>query len=245
MKIDTDIIQILATAKIEGNRLSVPYLLERDLYAKLNKVLVALGGKWEKRMKAHVFERDIAEVVEQAIQTGEVVDLKRDFDFFQTPEDLAVRMARLIAPQKGQTILEPSAGRGRLAYAVLNLEKSVTLHLVEKAEDNIAYLKAMFLKPVATDFMAYAPRCRYDAILANPPFSKRQDARHLAHMLDLLKDGGKLVCVVSGSFAWRNDIVTMELRERIVRLGGVIEPLPEGTFKAEGTMVNAAMVKII
>ena len=57
---------------------------------------------------------------------------------------------------------------------------------------------------VGDDFLSYAPTgVRYDRIVMNPPFEKRQDTRHIDHALDLLAPGGRLVAIASGSFESR------------------------------------------
>ena len=45
MRIEKEIISLLAKCQVEGNHLRITEQLDRKRYAQLNKVLTALGGK--------------------------------------------------------------------------------------------------------------------------------------------------------------------------------------------------------
>ena len=85
IKIDRDVISILAdstpyneyedlTAGIsaknvlflpqDDNGQAIP--LDRKLYMKVDKVLKALGGKWDRRVGGHLFSVDPTDIIEQA-----------------------------------------------------------------------------------------------------------------------------------------------------------------------------------
>ena len=53
---------------------------------------MCLGGQWNRKAKAHVFETNPGDLISEIIDPGEVTDLKEEFQFFQTPIDLAWRM---------------------------------------------------------------------------------------------------------------------------------------------------------
>jgi hypothetical protein len=57
MKISNDVANVLANSCVEENRLFLPpEQLDRKLYVSVNKVLEAIGGKWNRREKAHLFD---------------------------------------------------------------------------------------------------------------------------------------------------------------------------------------------
>src|SRR5207245_5405050 len=91
---------------------------DRKLYEQVNKALDAMGGKWDRKAKAHVFPVDPAEKLKALMDTGEA-PAKNPTDFFATPEALAERMAVQI-PEYAERILEPSAGTGAIALAIRN-----------------------------------------------------------------------------------------------------------------------------
>jgi phospholipid N-methyltransferase len=156
---------------------------------------------------------------------------------------LAQRMVGMAGLKPGMVVLEPSAGRGRIADAIMR-EDCVDLEMCEINPSNQGVLMAMGYELLTEDFFKHHPGYLYDAIIANPPFSKQQDVKHINRMLDMLEPGGRLVSVASASVLWRDNRLTVEFRERIASLGGRIEPLPEGTFREEGTMVNTCLVTV-
>lgn len=120
MKIDQETLAVLDRCTTAPCVVVLPEgQLPRELYAKVDKVLRAAGGKWDRRTKSHVFQEDATSVIEQALLTGEVGNPKQELGIFYTPRDLAVKAARLLDLRwSGITVLEPSAGMGALAIAV-------------------------------------------------------------------------------------------------------------------------------
>lgn len=111
IELEDDVIEILKEGYIEGNLFFLPKgQLERMLYERVNKVLVAMGAKWDKKLKAHKFEYDISVMLRNAIKTKEVTDWKKSTDFFYTPKEVIYEMLGLIQDNKYDKIevLEPS-----------------------------------------------------------------------------------------------------------------------------------------
>ena len=99
--------------------------LDRKVYVLLNEALEALGGKWHKGVKGHIFAEDPTEAIEELILTGEY-KTKFAGDFFQTPISIAQRMAEW-AVRSGDRVLEPSAGAGRLVRAAFSAGASAVV----------------------------------------------------------------------------------------------------------------------
>ena len=112
MKIDKNIIALLTECQTEGNTLRITQQLDRKTYAQLNKVLTAIGGKWNSAKKVHIFPEEVEDIIEQIINTGEYTSEKQAFQFFPTPTDLAEKIVALANIQPTDSCLEPSAGRG-------------------------------------------------------------------------------------------------------------------------------------
>ncbi|GAG77997.1 unnamed protein product, partial [marine sediment metagenome] len=51
----------------------------------------------------------------------EVIDKKKEFQFFETPPDIVSQLIELAEIGIGHTCLEPSAGRGNIAEALSEL----------------------------------------------------------------------------------------------------------------------------
>jgi len=235
MRIDSDVEQILIDSRVEGQLLFLPHTqLERQLYLKVNKALEAIGGTWNRKQKAHLFDYDPADAIEQIVLTGEFIDPKKEFQFFETPPEIAKQLVEMACIEKYDYVLEPSAGHGAIAQF---LPLPVCAEINPKCQD---VLKERGWPVVAYDFLKYQDR--HDVIVANPPFSKQQDIDHVNHMLDIADK--RVVSVMSGSVLFRDNKKTIQFRDRISKLGGCIEPLPDGAFKSSGTNVRTCVVKV-
>ena len=235
MKINDDVANVLANSKIEGNNLFLPEgQLDRKLYVAVNKVLEATKGKWNRKERAHVFNTSPADMIEEILLTGEYVDEKKEFQFFETPSNLAQQLIEMADIQDGESVLEPSAGKGRIAKLIGFCD------CVELNPENRKYLKAEGFKLVGEEFLEFDGQ--YDVVVANPPFSKQQDIDHVNRMLDIAKR--RVVSVMSASVMFRDNKKTVSFRERIKSLGGTIELLPEKIFAESGTNVRTCVVAV-
>lgn len=238
MQISNEVANVLANSRVDGNMLFLPEgQLERQLYMAVDKVLKAIKGKWNRKTKAHVFDYSPIDIIDEILITGEYTDARKEFQFFETPEPLALRLIEMANIQPHETVLEPSAGRGAIAKHIINPS---CLECVELWDDNIDCLINIGLEVVGTNFLEFTKS--YNVIIANPPFTRQQDIDHVYHMLDLADR--KVVSVMSASVLFRENRKTVEFRERIESLGGTIEMLPEKTFAESGTNVQACVVCI-
>jgi len=244
MEIKKSILDIIASCEIHDKLLLLPPVqLNRTDYVAVNKVLEALGGKWNRKEGGHVFDYDPSEKIEEIILTGEYTDAKKDYQFFPTPPDLAEYLCDLAEIDETTTVLEPSCGKGNIADAVWKRNPARLLG-IELNED---------LKPLLTDkpyevllgqdFLTYTGE-KWDRIVMNPPFSKCQDRTHILKAYELLNSGGILVAVASSSILWRTDNRSEVFRDFLSGVHASIEELDEGTFKESGTMVRTCIVKI-
>ena len=244
MRVEDDVLAVLSRAETDGNALTLTGQLDRKMYERTNRVLEAAGGKWNKKAKAHLFDDEAATRVDQIILSGEVEVPKDEFNFFPSPPAVVARLMELADVQHGMRVLEPSAGKGAIAYACA--DAGATVDCYELMEANFVALSGdMRLGSVRhMDFLAQAPEASYERVVMNPPFAKQADIRHVLHALRFLKPGGLLVSVMAGSVAFRNNKLTQDFRDLIRERGGEIEALPEGAFKASGTMVRSVIVTI-
>lgn len=249
MRIAENVLNVLGKADCTGNALRLVGQLDRPLYLKTNEVLEAAGGKWNKKVKAHIFDGSAADAMEAIILTGEVVR-PQDFGFFQTPPELVDRMMTLAAFDEFDgamdqlEALEPSAGQGAIADAIKILGANVLC--VELLPKNCEILRGKGHSLIPTqDFLDWpvpTPAVRFDRILMNPPFAKRADIKHILHAAQFLKPGGRLVSISSASVIFRDDSLARGFRDFVDARGGTIEALPDGSFKSSGTMVNTAII---
>ncbi|MFA5897777.1 MAG: methyltransferase [Hyphomicrobium sp.] len=244
LRVDNDVLAVLSRAETNGNALMLVGQLDRKMYERTNKVLVAAGGKWNKKAKAHLFEYEASTRVDQIILSGEVEVPKDEFNFFPSPPDIVARLMALADVQHGMRVLEPSAGRGAIAYACS--EAGATVDCYELMEANFtALVKDARLGSVRhMDFLAQTPDPSYDRVVMNPPFAKQADIQHVLHALRFLKPGALLVSVMAASVVFRDNKLTQGFRDLIRERGGDIETLPDGAFKESGTMVRTVIATI-
>jgi predicted RNA methylase len=244
MRIDNEVLSVLSRAKVDGAMLILTGQLDRALYTKTNRVLEAAGGKWNRKSGAHVFDADAASRVEDMILTGAVEVPKDEFNFFPSPPAIVARLLELADIERGMRVLEPSAGKGAIAYACA--EKGAMVDCYELMEANFVALAGdARLGPVRhMDFLAQAAEPAYDRVVMNPPFLRQADIKHVLHALNFLKPTGRLVSVMTASVTFRDNKLTSDFRDLVAERGGSIEPCPEGSFKASGTMVSTVIVTI-
>ena len=73
--IEEDVLTVLSTLEIDENDVMITKQLDRKLYLAVNKVLERIGGKWNRKAKAHVFDADPTERLNNVIECG-VLDPK-------------------------------------------------------------------------------------------------------------------------------------------------------------------------
>ena len=184
-------------------------------------------------------------------------------DFYPTPDDLADDMIRALrASNDGsglsylpEPILEPSAGNGAIARAVERAAgiyrehrtgkitcghreaKALDLDCVELSADFRAVLKKDGFRVVHDDFLTFRPCKQYAAIAMNPPFSA--GAAHLLKALDIMKDGGKIACILNAETI-RNPY-TNERKELLQKLDALDAKI---TYK-QNAFQNAARRSVV
>lgn len=240
MKIADDVKNVLIKSRVEDGKLYLPETqLERKLYVSVNKILEDLGGKWNKKEKAHLFTNDPSDVLDEIINTGEWTDKKKEYQFFETPSQLAKRMVELADIDNEDILLEPSAGKGSI---LSNFPKDCSYTAIELMSENCEYLENLGYMVVKKDFLEVTTFA--DKIIMNPPFTKHQDVKHILHAWECLRDGGTLVSIVSESPFFREDKISKEFRDWLEENNADVESLESGEFKESGTMVKTRLIVV-
>lgn len=246
--LSTNILSILSASRIDVNKVFLPDVqLDRKSYQDVNKVLDALGGKWSRKDKAHIFNDDPTEQLEEVILLGRIERKKnplKELGFFPTPDDLAKYVISQANIEHKQLVLEPSAGSGQLLKALNKTNKEIHTVCYEINPDMQFGLSGMADEVFIQDFLSVNPEPKFHRVVMNPPFNKsRADIHHVLHAFKFLKDGGRLVAIMPASVTFRDDNLTNQLRD-LVLSQGQIEELPENSFKESGTLVNTVLVTL-
>ncbi len=251
-KLDQDVQDIFSKCTIQGNVVLLPEgQLERVIYVKVDKALKALGGKWNRKLKGHVFSQgeDLHALLGQAIKSGEVIDKKQLFQFYETPRSLAERVVELAEIEEGMLVLEPSAGGGVIVNAVLANTEARDILAIELNNfccDNMRNLfqyEGSRVTIIQNDFLETNPKPIFDRVVMNPPFTKGQCVKHILHALKCLKSGGRLVSIASPGIMFREQKLYKEVRAWIKR-AGFYEENPKNSFKQSGTAVNTITIVV-
>lgn len=149
--------------------------------------------------------------------------------FFPTPSKLAGDLVKKAQIEDGHSVLEPSAGLGHLAQAILEAHPDTDLQCVEYYQPLAEALELKGLNALHGDFLQITDRV-YDRIVMNPPFENLADIEHVRHAWTLLKPGGRLVAIMANNKSGERGAI----REFVdfVEKYGSIEENPENAFRS-------------
>ncbi len=234
---------VISKCRIVGHVVMLPAIdLERKLYDEVAKALKGIGGKWNRKEKGFVFSSDPTALLGR-VQEGEKINIQKEFQYFPTPPELALKMVELADINEDDVILEPSAGQGALLNLITGyIHKEVDS--CELMEENATILRQKEYNVVASDFLTYNPEKRYTKIIANPPFASNQDIDHVLHMYELLSPGGMIVTIMSTHFTFSKNKKETQFRKWLKTVEHTLEEIESGAFQKSGTMVKTCLVTI-
>ena len=157
-------------------------------YKEVRQALLNAGAKYKRN--TFVFPNDAQPYIDRSM-CGDKVNIKKEFQFFGTPANLADELVRMAEVNKFHKILEPSAGQGAIVDAIIRQVPSVFIDVCElmdinqnilKKHSNTHFICENFLEIPIPAYEGY-----YDRIIADPPFSKNQDIDHIRKMFVCLK----------------------------------------------------------
>jgi phospholipid N-methyltransferase len=236
--------EVLQQCKVDGNIIKLPNIqLDRKDYTEVKKQLELIGGKWKGgKTQGFVFEEDPTELLEQ-IASGEKRNLKKEFQFFPTPDELADRLVSKAIIYSNSKILEPSAGRGAIVKAINRNMEGLQVDCFELMELNQTSLKKVpTANIIGDDFLQTEIENEYDIVIANPPFSKNQDIEHIRKMFQVVKPGGTIITIASKHWQSSSNKKETEFRDWLKEFDPHIEEIEAGEFKESGTMVGAVLL---
>lgn len=179
-------------------------------------------------------KEDKASAMREQLKAG--IQVVSTNQLFPTPPELAERMVLEAEIQRGDTVLEPSAGTGSILRAIVDDGNARAIVAVEINRDLSEALRREF--PLSfihcQDFLEYKRgNWLVDRVVMNPPFENAVDIKHIKHAVSMLKPGGKLVALCAAG---------PRQTEQLKPIADSWEVLPAGTFKESGTMVNVALM---
>jgi predicted RNA methylase len=237
---------VLERASVDGCHVTLPPgQLDRKVYTEVDKVLKAMGGKWSRGTNSHVFAQPVGTKLADALGSGGVVDTKRTNEQFFTPDVIVEQMRALLPNVAGASVLEPSAGDGRLIAVLVQCGAAV----VDAVEIDPALAERLrcdwpgrTVRVGCADFLGWANPRQYDAVLMNPPFGNGADMAHVRKAYGHLKAGGTLVSVMSPHWTFASTAKAGGFRDWVSHLGGSWRALADGAFSESGTNVRTGLL---
>ncbi|MEY2226877.1 class I SAM-dependent methyltransferase [Streptomyces sp. BF23-19] len=242
MKIDADVLEAIRSARCEGADLHLTGQLEDRLYQRVNLALSAVGGRWDRRKRGHIFPANAADAVAGLLAEGEVTtDSERGY--FPTPPALVDEILDLADLQAGQEVLEPSAGTGAMAERIA--ARGSVVDCVELAPGRAEIIRSQgYARQVTVaDFLTLPVSARYDRVVMNPPFAKQLDIRHVQRAFRCVRPNGLLVAVMFAGLAFRTNALAADFRSQVREARGTITPLPDHWFRGVRTVLTVIPVR--
>lgn len=232
----------LTTMKVEGTSATLSAKLDRTDYAKINKILEALGGKWNKRAGSHVFAScDPEEAIANYLETGKL-DKAENFGFFPTPAPLARELVKLAGLRPGHTVLEPQAGVGGIASICAEITGKANITCYEIQRKNCDVLRSLGFTVEQADFLAVEPVQQFEFVILNPPFEKQADIDHVMHAFKFVAPGGTMAAIMSIGVTFRTNSKTTQFRAFLDSMGARIKVNDKNAFKESGTAAQTVSI---
>lgn len=184
-------------------------------------------------------EREKAEALRRKLQGLQFANIP---GYFPTPAPVIAAMLDRADLQPGHRVLEPSAGHGALCDAARTLCGDIVPHEVNHTLAGILRDKGYAV--TQGDFLDTTPAPTFDRVLMNPPFEGLADIDHVRHAFDYLKEGGRLVAVMSAGAFFNSRSKAADFRQWAEHHGAEVIDLPDGSFKESGTGVSTKLVII-
>lgn len=237
---------ILKHCTLEDNILKLPKVqFNKKSYAEAKKWIEEAGGSWQGgKVQGFTFPFN-ADRVFSILHEGKRCNLQQEFQFFATPPEVADWLVMLAGGiHERETVLEPSAGTGAIIDAIHRSCENVVVDCFELMPENVEILnKKTNIRLLGEDFTT-ANLQLYDKIIANPPFSRNQDIRHVRKMYNALKPNGTVAAITSCHWRIAKEKECCDFRNWLDQVGGVCYSIDQGEFATSGTMIETLAIVI-
>lgn len=238
--------EILRHCTLENNVLKLPQVqFNKKSYAEAKKWIEEAGGSWMGgKVQGFTFPFN-AERVFNILHEGKRCNLQQDFQFFATPPEVADWLVMLAGGvHDDEKVLEPSAGTGAIIDAIHRSCPDVIVDCYELMPENKEILSKKDNIRILGDDFTKCDVAQYDKILANPPFSKNQDIRHVRRMYECLNPGGVLAAITGPHWEFGSESECKDFRQWLDDNGGKKFEIEEGAFLESGTGTKTIAIVI-
>ena len=238
--------EILKHCTLENNILKLPQVqFNKKSYAEAKKWIEEAGGSWQGgKIQGFTFPFN-PERVFSMLKEGKRCNLQQDYQFFETPADVANWLVMLAGGiHEDDTVLEPSAGRGALIKAIHRACPSVIVECYELMPENRELLHSLENVILLDEDFTKDSVGHYTKIIANPPFSGNQDIAHVKLMYERLEQGGTLAAITSQHWKFASEKKCIDFRNWLKEVHGEVFEISAGEFKESGTSISTMAVVI-
>lgn len=236
----------LKLLRAEKNTIRLPES-KLSSYGEIKTLMLKAGGSYRSDSSGSFFsfpkDIDPQSLLEKLVR-GESSNVKKETQFFATPEATGRAAIGKFKQVSGLRFLEPSAGDGALVDLLVS--EGAMVESIENWPVNVSALKAKGYSPMERDFLSVQPdeMDAFDGVLMNPPFSNRQDIAHVRHALGFLHGKGELCAIMSPQFTQSKIKDSLNFKNLIEMSGAEVQSMDAGTFKESGTQAKTVMIHI-
>lgn len=239
--------EILKHCTLENSVMKLPKVqFNKKSYAEAKKWIEEAGGSWQGgKTQGFTFPFN-PERVFSILHEGKRCNLAQEYQFFETPTEVADWLVMIAGGiHDGESVLEPSAGRGALVKSILRACPNIEVDCYEAMPENIEILSKIHgVRLLGNDFTKRENSKLYSKIIANPPFCKNQDIRHVRIMYDMLEPGGTLASITSAHWEFSEEKECKDFRQWMEDVGGCKYEIESGSFKESGTGIKTLAIVI-
>lgn len=238
--------EILRHCTLEDNVLKLPQVqFNKKSYAEAKKWIEEAGGSWQGgKVQGFTFPFN-ADRVFSILHEGKRCNLQQDFQFFATPPEVADWLVMLAGGvHEDEKVLEPSAGTGAIIDAIHRSCPDIIVDCYELMPENKEILSKKDNIRILGDDFTKCDVAQYDKIIANPPFSKNQDIRHVRRMYECLNPGGVLAAITGPHWEFGSESECKDFRKWLKDNGGFKYEIEAGAFKESGTGTKTIAIVI-
>jgi len=199
--IKAHVAELLRSGVFEGPVARFPEVSGLKNEEDLHRVLIASGGGWSRRRQGYLFvdlfpHGDAGDWIKRILGEGKT-SRPLNGGIVSCPVAVAEDMVVEAGIAQGETVLEPSAGRGVLAAAAA--ASGAVVDCVEVDRFRCAdIVGAGFARTVSVaDFLTLPQRPIFESVLMYPPHRLQVAAAHIVHAHGFLRPGGRLAALVT------------------------------------------------
>lgn len=165
--------------------------------------------------------------------------------FLEEADELSRRGYRRYKQAHASELSTMPGATDAILDAIHRVQPDVVVDCYELMPENKEKLSKLdHIRLLGDDFTQAEHSSEYDLIVANPPFSKNQDIRHVMQMYQDLKPGGTVAAITSRHWQQASEKVCKDFRAFLEEVSAQVYEIEEGAFKKSGTGVGTIAIVI-